>query len=188
MSKFLLILLIVVIGFFAGNLQTIFAQPEKRPEFRIDDVYLSKYLPPHPAYFLKTARDNFKLLFTFNKVEKAQFHLDLANKRILETVGVIQRGRFLEVNGLLKSYQKNWKSFFEIMGKLKIDEYDQPAQKARRDFAKQKEILIYLAKNSPIEISQKLSKTQTVQEEKFNQFFDKLQGIDQIEKFRKDLE
>lgn len=183
MFKLCLIFYLIVWGF----VNPAFAQNQKLPEFRIDDVYIPKYLPPHPFYLAKTVRDNLRLFFTFDKVKKSQFYLDLANKRVLEIAGLTNKGDFSKIEDLLSNYQKNWNSFFNLINKMKVDEFDAPAQKARRNFAKQKEILNYLAETASAELSQKIKTGLLTQEEKFNQFFNQFQGIDQLEKFQKEL-
>lgn len=178
----------VVFVLVAGALlNPVFGNAQSLPEFRIDDVYIPRFLPPHPFYFLKTLRDNFKLFFTFNRVEKAKFHLDLANKRVLEIAGLSQKGNFSNFDNLIKNYAQNWNSLFNLIKKMKVDEFDAPAQKARRNFAEQKEILNYLAETVSGELSQKIKTALLTQEEKFNPFFNQFQGIDQLEKFKEEL-
>lgn len=184
MFKFLVI---SAFGFVLISPSLVLGQGLQTPEFRIDDVYIPKYLPPHPLYHVKIFRDNLKLFLTFKKSQKANFHLDLANKRVLEIVGLGQRSGVSQVDNLLENYKKNWKSFFDLISKMKIDEFDLPSSKARRNFAKQKEILNFLATTSSQEINQKIKVTLVVQEEEFNRFFSEFQGIDQLEEFKQEL-
>lgn len=124
---------------------------------------------------------------TFDKAKKAQAHLDLANKRVMDIAGLSQRDDLSKKEKLLREYSKNWDKFFDLMSKVEVSQFDGPSQKARRNLKKQKEILSYLASNAPSQEKEKISQTLKVQEEKFNQFFNTFQGTDQLEKFKEDL-
>lgn len=69
-------------------------------------IYKPRFLPDHPLYFIKNLGESIRLFFTFNKVSKAKYLLYLAEKRVADAKGLIEKGKSAKAEKSLTRYQE----------------------------------------------------------------------------------
>lgn len=80
------------------------------------DLAYPGLLPDHPLYFLKAARDRIQSFFISDPVKKAQFDLLQADKRVMASYFLIQKGQD-KVDLAQSTFSKAANYFEEAIGK-----------------------------------------------------------------------
>ena len=105
MKKQLLIFLLLFI--FLGSGQRVFAQAISTSEASLNVQYALPYagiLPDNPLYFLKALRDNLWNLFITDPLQKADYDLLMADKRVGAASSLLDKGEVdLAITTLSKS-------------------------------------------------------------------------------------
>ncbi len=97
MNKKLFIATLIFCLFFLLGTSIVCAQEQKLEpeavEIKTSGLYTPRLLPDHPLYFVKTSWEKVRLAFTFDKLAKVKYQLNLAEKRIAEASALIKKDK-----------------------------------------------------------------------------------------------
>lgn len=82
-----------------------------------EGIYTPRILPDHPLYFVKRSWEEVRLFFTFNRLAKAKYLLNLAEKRVAEAKALVLKGKSEKVEKSLKRYEKTLNKVMEQVRK-----------------------------------------------------------------------
>jgi len=184
------IILVVCLLLVMLSPQKAFAVEELERLNQIGEVYTPKMLPDSPWYFIKSIRDQLKVVFSFEPLKKAHLNIELANKKTLELQQLCEIGKCSysksvcpkivslmdQVSSSVEEERDNGKDTSELVSKYKTDIY------------KQLVVLKRLGKIAPPTDRDLLLKTKGELTQLGKGFSTKLEGQDEGKEFSKQID